>query len=61
MSLGTAGLVAPGESSSPPAESLSGALISLGIFRSKVLFNCEKVKGGHGRGSQAAAIGQLLP
>lgn len=43
------------------AESPSGALISLGIFRSKVLYNCEKAKGSLGRGSQAAAIGQLLP
>lgn len=39
----------------------SGAFISLCIFRSKMLFNCEKAKGSRGRGSQAAVIGQLLP
>lgn len=35
--------------------------VSLVIFSSKMLFSCEKAKGGCGRGSKAAAIGQLLP
>lgn len=33
----------------------------LSIFRSKMLFSCEKENGGCGRGSWAAVIGQLLP
>lgn len=43
------------------AEPPSGALIFLGIFRSKMLFNYEKAKDGRRRGSQAAVIGQLFP
>lgn len=48
------------ETAPVPPPSWSGQ-VSLGIFSSKMLFNCEKAKGSCRRGSQAAAIGQLLP
>lgn len=48
-----------------PLESWPGQVATscphLSIFRSKMLFSCEKENGGGGRGSWAAAIGQLLP